>query len=508
MRTPQLLRRDQRCLLGGVVALFLAACPAPVARTRQPADRFYGPTGLVHLERPGLAEGVLVVASSNFDKRYEGGSLMALVLDRVALPPFGAPVPEAGPVQLEAIGVRSEAAVMVSSFTGPAVAWSVDAGLDRIFVASRSEGMRLHAVDVVASPTEDGGVALRCHTTVGGDDRDCASRAESLTPPEFEFEGDGLPRAPSPFAVAIRARACGASAAAGGSCRPGSTCVEGVCVDDASGERLGDLWITHLALADSPAGSATAETLLSNGRAFAVRLESRRPAVSADAFVELGVGQGATSYVALGARWAYLSGVGRVASNDLLRMVERSDARVVLGSQLKPAYRAGEARGVGLSADERRLYLATRAPDALVVADIAGGGTGARPTVQVQRAVALPAGATELLVLPRTGRGDVVAVTSSSAGTLALYDDDVGAVVALVTGIGAQPLSIAAQRRGGGARLFVSNFGDGRVAVVDVVDLDRPHEARLVAHLGARQACLGGDAASDGAAAECGGRAR
>ena len=45
-------------------------------------------------------------------------------------------------------------------------------------------------------------------------------------------------------------------------------------------------------------------------------------------------------------------------------------------------------------------------------------------------------------------------------------------------------------RRGNGARFFVSDFGDGRVAVVDVPELDRAQDARLVAHLGESQLCL------------------
>jgi hypothetical protein len=36
----------------------------------------------------------------------------------------------------------------------------------------------------------------------------------------------------------------------------------------------------------------------------------------------------------------------------------------------------------------------------------------------------------------------------------------------------------------------VSNFADGRVAVVDVPDLSAPQVARVVAHLGKQQLCL------------------
>jgi hypothetical protein len=56
--------------------------------------------------------------------------------------------------------------------------------------------------------------------------------------------------------------------------------------------------------------------------------------------------------------------------------------------------------------------------------------------------------------------------------------------------VGQQPFDVAVSLRGAGARLFVSDFGDGRVAVVDLPSLSTPSEARLVAHLGARQLCL------------------
>jgi hypothetical protein len=39
-------------------------------------------------------------------------------------------------------------------------------------------------------------------------------------------------------------------------------------------------------------------------------------------------------------------------------------------------------------------------------------------------------------------------------------------------------------------RVFVSNFTDGRVAMIDVVDLTRPQDARIVGYLGAAQTCV------------------
>jgi hypothetical protein len=46
------------------------------------------------------------------------------------------------------------------------------------------------------------------------------------------------------------------------------------------------------------------------------------------------------------------------------------------------------------------------------------------------------------------------------------------------------------RRSGTGARLFIGNFSDGRIAVVDIVDLARPQNLRLVAFLGKSQECL------------------
>ncbi len=114
------------------------------------------------------------------------------------------------------------------------------------------------------------------------------------------------------------------------------------------------------------------------------------------------------------------------------------------------------------------------------------------PSIDVERVISMPNGANQVLVIPRPGRSDLVAITCIEAGALVLYDDDVGDIAALIPGVGAQPFGVAVQPIGAGARLFVSNFSDGRIAVIDVVDLARPHEARLVAHLGQSQQCLTG----------------
>jgi hypothetical protein len=88
-----------------------------------------------------------------------------------------------------------------------------------------------------------------------------------------------------------------------------------------------------------------------------------------------------------------------------------------------------------------------------------------------------------------------VVVSCSVDGSLAFYDDDLGQIAALVPGVGAVPFAIAVDRRGDDfARLYVSNFGDGRIAVVDVpLSIDAASgrlSPRIVAHVGMKQYCL------------------
>jgi hypothetical protein len=83
-----------------------------------------------------------------------------------------------------------------------------------------------------------------------------------------------------------------------------------------------------------------------------------------------------------------------------------------------------------------------------------------------------------------------VFVTCSGGGALAIYDEDVGDLVAQVGQVGLQPFGLAIDQRGAGVRVFVGDFNDGRIAVIDVPDLNVPQDARLVAHVGVEQLCV------------------
>jgi hypothetical protein len=103
------------------------------------------------------------------------------------------------------------------------------------------------------------------------------------------------------------------------------------------------------------------------------------------------------------------------------------------------------------------------------------------------------AGATELAVISRgTGRRDLVAISCQTQGSVDIYDDEIGRVVASIQGVGSQPYALAVQpnRPGGGVRLFVSAFGQGDIGVIDIPDLDNPQSAYVVAQIGPNENCL------------------
>lgn len=478
-----------RTLAAVLLALVLSGCPTQSAYTGPPVSQLYYPTGVVHVARPGSAEGALFVANANFDKRYATGSLVGFSLDGLGLPAFGAPVAEgAVPPQLTDLKVSSEAVVQVTSFAGEMAGLETRADAVRLFVPSRSEGNNFHAVE--ATFGADGQPTLRCVLPPDADPStsatDCAGSAPSLT--AFEFDDDGIPRAPAPFGVAVRARACTSAA----DCGAGRTCDVGTC-RAASGDVFGDVWVTHLTQADTPLASGQ------NARGYLVRFDSDRLAADEANFLNLGFG-GSNSVVA-GRRWAYVSGRynSSTGSADLVRLVEQQRAddgqggtsllNVALSTGIELNYRVAEARGVAVSSDEKRLYLVGRGPDSLLVVSIDDAAADA-PILNVVRAIQLPNGANEIRTIPRPGRSDLVAITCSGGGVLVLYDDDVGDVVAQVQGVGLQPFGLAVSPRAPGARLFVTNFSDGRVAVIDIPDLDRPQDARVVAWLGEQQLCL------------------
>ena len=460
----------------GILALLLTAACAPGIAARPPLkDAFYFPSGIWFQAFSPGKEGYLYVAGANYDKRYDSGAISAVKLSSVpGLPAVGAG--DLVPVQLEDLG-SDVSQVMIQSFAGEMAAYLTPSDAQgspcfgssnnpspdcriRLFVPTRAEGDLLEIVDALGS-------TMTCFH--GG--TNCIDPALSLT--ALENVGDGKPRAPEPIGVAV----------------------------SSSGDD--DVFVTHLKAADSPPKTNLLQ------ETYVVDLSAINPVIAPSSFVSLGLtslfGAGpSTSSVAIGSRYAYLSARYISASGTMIFVLDRQSkvtdpvtmrtSMTLYNPGLEASYLTLESRGVALGKNETRLYVAGRSPDSLVVANILPPSGGV-PNLRVARAVSLPDGPNQVKVISRPPRGDLVVVTSSTAGVVSIYDDDVGRLVSQINGVGSQPFGIAVQPADPGgrypnvARVFVSNFGDGRVAVIDV-DVVQPEKSRLVAHLGKTQTCL------------------
>jgi len=451
-------------LVPAVVCLaVLAATCSGKAKNLPPPERFYFPSGIHHARSSPAGEGVLYVVNANFDRRYDTGTMTAVDLDTVGLPAFGS-FPDGGsPLPLTDLMVDGGSMVIqLANFGADMGTTTLPDGTVRMFIPSRAEGQKIMVVDAK-------GTSLSCVPTLwadGGsrgeprDPRDCGEVGASLV--EYERGPTGIPRADSPLSATV--------------------------------DRDNVVWIASARHADTPRFSQ----MMFND--FVVRMPMSEMKVALENFI--GLGPGSTHAVVAGQKWVYFSGrfPSAITNPPLLRMVHRT-TNEVLPALLEVDARIAEARGIALSSDERLVFLAGRQPsgvtgsDHLVVASISDPLSDA-PVVSVQRIIPIPAEPLMVKTIPRgPGRQDLVVVACGfQAGSLAIYDEERLNVVAQVDGIGLQASSIAIDVRPNGpatgARIYVSAFTDGRVAVVDVPNLNRPEDARIVAHLGAQQPCI------------------
>jgi hypothetical protein len=451
-----------------ISALLWAGCSTDSDPRPPPTNRFVFPSGIAYLPpAPGneASKGSLYVASSNFDKCFDTGAVFALDLDALGLPEVGAPVSPDGPLRVEDLKTSSQSTVQISSFAGEMGVWRGEQ--PRLFVVARSETNSLHAIDI-----QGNGHALSCAQPGGG----------SYCLPGISLTGlipggkDDLPRAPAPIGVSV------------------APSVEG---------NRPEVWVTHAEAADSPARSSTAF------QTYVVRVPGDELSLTAESFFPLGTNGlsiGGAHATAIGKRYVFISGrsyaaglAGTLSASFLLRLLDRNNPTRIIETGLRDVYQSLEARGLALNATGTRLYLVTRFPDSLLVVDIANA-EGDVPKLSVVDSVPLPDAASQVQVLSRTDAngqplGDLVAVTCSASsltsGVVAFYDANLGQLVAQVDGIGLQPYGLAVDQRRRGqtdsARLYVTTFGDGRVAVLDIPDLANPQGARLVAHIGRAQ---------------------
>lgn len=447
-------------LLCAALTLTVACAPDPVPNP-PPSGQFYFPTGIAFHQGSGDA-GTLFVASSNFDKRFDRGLLSRVQLGELpTLPAIGDASFGGAPLVINELGAISE--VEIQSFAGELALLSTEKG-PRVFVASRAEQSPLQFID--SSPS-----GLACPYASADKPKDCFTNAPSLT--EAENTRAGIPRAPAPSGLYV---------------------TQGT---DA------EIFIAHFQSADSPRGSANTDQNKLR-ESYIVRTSAIEPNIvestTGDGASFIPIGVAGTSSLVATPRWIIAS--GRFLSDTggpLIRLVDRSNPGRVLNAGLEGAFHSVEARGLAVTfadaaVDDRTIFLAARQPDVLLVAKMTGGN-GDSPLIRVVKEVQLPSNPNDVKLIERQGavagttREPLVVITCSGDDSVVIYDAEVGAVISRLSGVGDQPFSLAIQRLGTAARLFVSNFADGRVAVIDIADVARP-TPRIVGHIGRNQVCI------------------
>ncbi|HCF59015.1 MAG TPA: hypothetical protein DFS52_13615 [Myxococcales bacterium] len=414
----------------------LVGCASESSGTLPPADGFHYPVSLSVLESAGGGPNVLYVVSSNFDWRYSHGSVIAVDLDKLDLD-TPAPGGSTATRSIAAAVNPDTGHVFIDSFGGLMSAYQPAGALPAsrtLFVPTRAEH-RLFAIRAE-------GTSLSCFDA--GEARDCSPQGIALA--------NGDMTAEDPFATMLRGR---------------------------------ELFVTHLR-------RPTIDDELRNS--YLVKLDAEAP-TNAPVFFDIGAApaEGAVDTP----RGVYLTGrAARDAAGDQSKALRVLVGSSVVDAGLTDETRVKETRGIGVSSDGARLFVSTRGsrslhvtptegPDGLLVVDIsADPSTGAARNEAVSF-VPMPEGASRLLVLPRPGRKDLVAIACTDSDAVALYDDELGAIVNLVEGV-AKPYDLAvASRAAGGQRLFVASFAGHTVDYIDIPDLGRPGDATLAGRLGA-----------------------
>ncbi|HET9553298.1 MAG TPA: hypothetical protein VFP50_10050 [Anaeromyxobacteraceae bacterium] len=444
-----------------VLLLLAAACSEPASVRPPPRDAFAFPSGLALASSTKVAGGqALLVASANADLRWGpkyGGTLISVDPD---------PYTPAGGVAHGSLGAPDGlldvlGSAEIGSYAGPVTVADAAScpGLasPAVMVASRFTG-RLHRFPLQGDASLGTCADGACEVLLDKDLGDPYAVAVACRP-------DGVRR--SAYVSYLRAPVIGAFAA-------------------------GTAWLSELDL-DDPTRPI---------RTFALAA-------------------GPISDMAYDESFDRLYAVGRFVNQSApLFILDLQPCRVGADSCLTPGVhvldlftqvRGAELQAVALSnpsAGPRRAYVSARLYDAdlarslggrpttdiggvLLVLDLSEDASGA-PRVLIDQVVDIGLGAGQVRVLPPRPGGlrDLVVVSSSTAGTVTVYDDATGAVAAVVavdprTGAplaGREPFGLAVQDRtavDGSARVFVAAYDLSTVSAVDV-PLATPALARLL----------------------------
>lgn len=400
----------------------LAACAEADPGTPPPLDQFHYPVSMV-----ASADGkVLYVVNSNFDRRYNRGTVFAVDVGGNVDAPLATLV---------------KGTASIDSFGGEIAKFN-----NQLFVPTRN-GNGLFALDIGTDPFE-----LTCHGQAGVSD--CEQFRTSLV-------GEGGQQVDDPFGTAI---------------------------DPINGY----LYVTALKRTDGIAYTAQVKLDLSQ-----ITYLSSTAAADDAVFVANGPEAAPEPLI-------FLTGRYNTTADQPLRFIQPTSSEPFFAVATSSGFsstgvtdsRSLEAvrDPVNPSANLTRLFMTTRGaatqrdtrgegPDGLVVFNVAIDGPDLvpEPDVLIDTFVSLPrCGASDLLAIDRSTlvppRRPLVAISCTLSNTVLLYDDDLGQVVEVVSGI-QEPYGMASVPLGEGARLFVASFGGGQVDYIDLPALVWPFGA-------------------------------
>jgi hypothetical protein len=424
----------------GMLAFWLG-CMETNTGERPPVDRFHYPVSIAVNEPPDRkGKPFLYVVNSNFDLEYNRGSVMAV--DTSVLPePLNGPV--GGAVN------SNQGVVFIDSFAGMIASYtpSQDVGsrTNRLFVPTRSEG-RLYAFQA-------DGPLLSCwpaQEANSSDSQDCFGQGVRL-----QQANNARVRTVDPFGIAIE------------------------------GQKI---FVTPLRPADDPENSGK--------NRISYLAQSNTEDLHDLSFFDIGI-PASQGIVALPEAGVFFTGKyisPSIGESKALRVLVGQE---VIDLKLTEKTQVDEGRGIARSAHNgQRLFISTSDPDGLLIYDTSLEDASDR----FVNLIALPSGASEVMVIARPNKKDLVAIACTDSNIVALYDDELGEVVAmlheqmteqgLVTidkPFGMAQSNLPAGSSGeddkNGRRIYVASFGNHSLSVIDISDLDNPRSAMLVGSL-------------------------
>jgi hypothetical protein len=439
-----------------------SACAQEVPGVTPPSDRLHFPVSVLHV--PGTTPDLdrLLVASADFDQRYNAGTVVALDVARLF------ELAEAGRPEAPVRELPIRSLVKVRPFSGEMASLLGADGVPRVYLTARGRN-RLTMMRVV-----DG--ALDCSNpgveVVAG--LDCTSAHMIHTGSDDPFSVAAIPSASTQGVLAV------------GHLQP---------TLDASQRVVGTIALVDV---------ATYERRLEQERS-GVELTSPVVAVRVDGLT------GVTGIVPLPDAPGDLGPTPRLAAVgrdvlraspvtvDVLRLTESAGRfglspsdRLSLGSTLRTV----AARGLARTADGRRAYVSVRFEETgddsnagVAVLEVDEAGVRLISVLELGQELGAPAllevGARRTLYLPDIRSDEIWVVDVSTDAPLVL-----GKMGGRITTMGADgpvrrvlldaPAGIAFVERGGRRFGFVANFANSTLAVLDVNDPDpRRHAVKL-----------------------------